>query len=101
MLLETGLHRFLLRGSRILRPGWTEFYRPYVMEDTQDLPHLEVGMHIPIAGIRALGRFTQPPPRYNPSSLLRKMEEENIGTKATRAETIDTLYRRGYVKDLH
>jgi len=100
MILETGLHRFLLRGSRILRPGWTEFYRPYVMEDTQELPQLDVGMHIPIARIRALGKFTQPPPRYNPSSLLRKMEEENIGTKATRADTIETLYRRGYVKDL-
>src|SRR3990170_2563370 len=100
MILETGPHRFLLRGSRILQPGWTEFYRPYVMEDAHELPHLDVGMQVPIARIRALEKFTQPPPRYNPSSLLKKMEEENIGTKATRAEIIEMLYRRGYVKDI-
>ncbi len=100
MILETGPYRFLLRGSRILQPGWTEFYSPYVMEDTQELPQLDVGMQVPITRIRALEKFTQPPPRYNPSSLLKKMEEENIGTKATRAEIIEMLYRRGYVKDL-
>lgn len=44
-------------------------------------------------------KFTQPPPRYNPSSLLRAMEDSEIGTKATRADIIDTLFRRGYVKD--
>lgn len=100
MVLGINTHQFLLRGLRILQPGWTEFYRPYVSEDTQELPPLEIGMHVPVARIRALEKFTQPPPRYNPGSLLKKMEQENIGTKATRAEIIETLYRRGYVKDL-
>jgi DNA topoisomerase-1 len=40
-----------------------------------------------------------PPPRYNPSSLLRKMETEGIGTKATRADIIETLYWRKYIID--
>jgi DNA topoisomerase-1 len=44
-------------------------------------------------------KYTQPPPRYNPSSLLREMEDAEIGTKATRADIIETLFRRGYVKD--
>lgn len=100
MVLERGPYRFVLRGSRLLRPGWSEFYLPYVTEHTQELPPLEVGMQVPIARIQALEKFTQPPSRYNPGSLLKKMEEENIGTKATRAEIIETLYRRGYIKDL-
>jgi DNA topoisomerase-1 len=45
-----------------------------------------------------INKFTKPPPRYNPSSILRKMEETEIGTKATRAETIQTLYDRKYVQ---
>src|SRR3989442_6534077 len=48
--------------------------------------------------IRCLERYSQPLPRYNPVSLLRKMEDENLGTKATRADIIEILYRRGYVK---
>ena len=41
--------------------------------------------------------FTKPPARYNPRSLLLKMEKEDIGTKATRAATIQTLYDRKYL----
>src|SRR5207249_8941510 len=43
--------------------------------------------------------FTQPPHPYNPSSLLKKMEDANIGTKATRAGIIDLLYARGYIRE--
>jgi DNA topoisomerase-1 len=41
--------------------------------------------------------FTQSPARFNPSSLLMKMEKEQIGTKATRATTIQTLFNRKYL----
>ncbi len=99
IILEHAPHKFFLRGSRILKAGWTEFYLPYVSEDAQGLPDLEVGMKVPLRDINAWEKFTQPPPRYNPSSLLKKMEEENIGTKATRAEIVEILYRRGYVRE--
>jgi DNA topoisomerase-1 len=44
-------------------------------------------------------KFTKPPPRYNPSSLLKKMEKEEIGTKATRAGIIQTLQNRKYIRE--
>src|SRR5437660_7255350 len=59
-----------------------------------------IGNKYPIINIKAKQKFTEHPPRYNPSSLLRRMEEENIGTKATRAEIIEILYRRGYIKNI-
>lgn len=93
-------HRFFVRGSRIVREGWIEFYRPYASDESQRLPDLKVGDDIPLTTIQVMEKFTEPPPRYNPSSLLRKMEEENIGTKATRAEIIEILYRRGYIKNV-
>ncbi len=99
IILTTGSHRFFLRGSQILEPGWTEFYQPYVRQESQEVPPLSVGEKVPLHSIRSLEKFTQPPPRFNPGSLLRKMEEENIGTKATRAEIIEILYRRGYIKE--
>jgi DNA topoisomerase-1 len=100
MTLKKEPHRFLLRGSRILREGWIEFYKPYTSDDSQTLPDLKVGDKLPLTIIQAAQKFTEPPPRYNPSSLLRKMEDENIGTKATRAEIIEILYQRGYIKNI-
>jgi DNA topoisomerase I len=100
LTLKKAPHRFFLKGSRILREGWIEFYKPYASDDSQRLPDLRVGDRIPLAEIQAKQKFTEPPPRYNPSSLLRKMGDENIGTKATRAEIIEILYRRGYIKNI-
>ncbi len=98
-VLERGSHKFFLRGLLTLKPGWTEFYRPYVSLETQELPPLKVGVAVPVCRIAALEKFTQPPPRFNSAGLLGKMEEANIGTKATRAEIIEILYKRGYVKE--
>ena len=100
LTLKKDLHRFFLRGTRLLREGWIQFYRPYASDESQNLPDLKVGDKIPITKIEDIQKFTEPPPRYNPSSLLLEMEEENIGTKATRAEIIEILYRRGYIKNI-
>ena len=92
-------HKFFLRGSRLIAEGWVEYYQRYVTDDSRELPTLTIGDQVKVRGIEAKEKFTEPPPRYNPSSLLRKMEDENIGTKATRAEIIEILYRRGYIKE--
>jgi len=100
LTLKKEPHRFFLRGSRLLREGWIEFYKPFASDASQKLPDLKVGDKIPLTKIQAVQKFTEPLPRYNPSSLLRKMEDENIGTKATRAEIIEILYRRDYIKNI-
>src|SRR6266581_4596165 len=92
-------YRFFLSGSRIVRLGWIEFYRPYAFDESRSLPDLKIGDRAKVQDIRSVEKFAQPPHRYNPSSLLKKMEETNIGTKATRAGIIDLLYTRGYVRD--
>lgn len=90
-------HRFLMHASRLVRQGWVKFYSPYASQESTELPDLKLGMEVPVGNIEAVEKFTQPPPRFNSASLLKKMEEANIGTKATRAEIIEILYRRGYV----
>jgi len=88
---------FYIHGSRLIHPGWTRYYEPYVKFAETVLPKIELGQEVTFKEVTLRERFTTPPPRYNPSSLLRKMEESEIGTKATRAEIIDILYKRGYV----
>ena len=41
---------------------------------------------------------TKPPSRYNPASLVKKMESLNLGTKSTRAIIVSTLLERNYIK---
>src|SRR3989442_15749157 len=99
IILNHNNHRFLLSGSNFVTLGWFEFYRPYAFDDSRPLPDLRVGDKATVQDIKSVERFTQPPHRYNPSSLLKKMEDANIGTKATRAGIIDLLYARGYVRE--
>jgi DNA topoisomerase-1 len=96
-VIKVGEHTYLLRGSRLIEKGWTALYTPYAKFEDNALPSLNVGQRVLVHDIRSEQKFTQPPSHYNPSSLLRKMEESEIGTKATRADIIETLYRRGYV----
>jgi DNA topoisomerase-1 len=89
---------FHLRGSRILERGWMIFYAPYIREKEVVLPSLRKGQVIPIVRIGAIRRHTKPPSRFNPSSVLKLMEDGMIGTKATRTDIIDTLFERGYIE---
>jgi len=92
-------YHFYLRGRRTLKEGWLRFYGPYVRSEEVLLPPIEEGQTINIKKVILEDKFTKPPPRYNPGSLLKRMEEAEIGTKATRAYIIQTLYDRKYVRD--
>jgi len=91
--------RFYLRGRRILKEGWMRFYKPYLRTEEVSLPPIKEGETIRLSSLSREDKFTKPPPRYNPSSLLKRMEEEGIGTKATRADIIETLFNRKYITE--
>ncbi len=91
-------HTFVLNGAKTLFLGWTEFCEPHEKLKDLLLPDINVGQTVHLASIKAIQRYTKPPPRYNQSSLLNVMEKSNLGTKATRASIIETLYRRRYIQ---
>jgi len=97
--LEVDGHSFFLRGRQILKEGWMQFYKPYSRAEEVLLPSIKEGETVRLKRVVCDDKFTNPPPRYNPSSLLKKMEELGIGTKATRADIIETLYNRRYITD--
>jgi DNA topoisomerase-1 len=92
-------HSFYLRGRQTLKEGWLRFYKPYVRSEEVLLPKVEEEQAINVRKVILEDRFTKPPSRYNPGSLLKKMEEAEIGTKATRSSIIQTLYDRRYVRE--
>lgn len=95
--LRLGNERFILRGSEIVKKGWLETYLPYYTPEERTIPQLKEGDSLTVKRIVSEEKFTNPPHRYNPASLVREMERLGIGTKATRAEIVETLYKRGYI----
>jgi DNA topoisomerase-1 len=95
--IDIGGHEFRAEASIPLYEGWMLFYRPYIRLEQRELPELHNGDLLENLGTSMEEKFTQPPARYNQSSLLAKMEQEQIGTKATRADIISTLFKRNYV----
>ncbi|MBI2183664.1 MAG: DNA topoisomerase I [Thaumarchaeota archaeon] len=90
-------YNFRVNGRRTLKEGWLKYYGNYAAVEDVILPPLKESDQVKVLSVDAAEKFEQPPPRFNQSSLLEKMENEGIGTKATRADIINTLYQRGYI----
>jgi DNA topoisomerase-1 len=96
--IDVNKHIFYLRGISTHKQGWTRFYSQYYNPKDKKLPVIKKDQRIPITKLSTRRKYTKSSPRYNPSSLIRKMEQEKIGTKSTRSNIVDTLYQRGYIK---
>ena len=97
VLIAVNGYKFKANGRITKYAGWTKYYTPYANMHDVELPQLNVGDILANKGIKSVEKFTQPPLRFNQASLLDRMEKEQIGTKATRAEIIKTLIDRGYI----
>ena len=87
---------FTSNGHELLETGWRKIY-PFYSSSKSPLPILFEGEEVQVIRVELESKFTRAPPPYTQGSLLAKMESENVGTKATRAETISTLIDREYI----
>lgn len=90
---------FHAEGLRTLEPGWMAWYAPYVKVKEQILPPVKKGDMVKNKKLEMIDKETQPPNRYTQASLLKKLEDLGLGTKATRAHILQTLYDRGYIEE--
>ena len=69
-------------------------------ERNQDrvLPPLESGMELELRKLDPEQHFTQPPPRFNESSLIKELEERGIGRPSTYAAILSTIQDKGYAE---
>ncbi|TDA30138.1 MAG: DNA topoisomerase I, partial [Hadesarchaea archaeon] len=95
--LMCGDQVFHLSGRRVVERGWLDLYGKYAEAEEVPLPPLEEGQKLRVKEVRLERGETQPPPRYNPASIVREMAERGLGTKATRAVILQNLYERGYI----
>ncbi len=61
------------------------------------LPNLTQGETVSAASIQAAGHETKPPARYTEPTLIKELEEREIGRPSTYASIMGTIVNRGYV----
>lgn len=88
-------------GSKLKFAGFTAVYAgadSTKKEKDIVLPELAEGDILNIAKTLPQQHFTEPPPRYNDASLVKTLEEKEIGRPSTYAPIIETIQARGYVQ---
>jgi len=88
---------FVAKGTRTTEKGWFVYYGNYVRLEEEELPKVKENDIVNVKKITLHEKETQPPKRYTPASIIRELEKRSLGTKATRAQIIDTLFQRHYV----
>ena len=88
-------------GSRLKFPGFTAVYAGAdATKKEKDVILLELAEGDALDIVKTLPQqhFTEPPPRYNDASLVKTLEEKEIGRPSTYAPIIETIQARGYVQ---
>ena len=115
--LECGGMEFIAKGTIVREGGWRKVWRePEERTDdtTAALPALQESDALPVKGCDVERKQTKPRPIHTESSLLDAMEtagrsltdeaereamkDSGIGTPATRAAIIETLFARDYIR---
>ncbi len=89
-------YSFKATGSTIKFDGWLKVYPAKVKNNL--LPPLTKGQLLALGKLEPKQSFTEPPPRYNDASLVKKLEELEIGRPSTYAPIISTIQQRNYIK---
>ena len=96
--IENGDYTFRTTGSKLLFDGYQRVYKTGADEEKDRiLPSLEEGEKLENTDIKGEQNFTQPPSRYTEASLVKELEEKNIGRPSTYAPIVATLSERKYV----
>jgi DNA topoisomerase I len=62
------------------------------------LPKVVEGEELRLKGLRPEQHFTEPPPRYNEATLVKRLEADGVGRPSTYASILSTIQEREYVK---
>ena len=99
--INANKHTFRVSGSRLKFPGFTTIYKEgqdnSEEESEADIIPLTKDEKLCLQDVEYSQHFTEPPPRYTESTLVKALEANGIGRPSTYAPIIATLIEREYV----
>ncbi|MBI4360484.1 DNA topoisomerase I [Candidatus Micrarchaeota archaeon] len=97
VVLTLGKEDFQADGAHTVHSGWHSIYAPYTKIEETILPPFKEGQKVTAEDLAKVRKDTQPPKRFTQASVIKALESKGLGTKATRAQIVQTLYNRNYV----
>jgi DNA topoisomerase I len=92
-------HDLIARGQSVKFDGWFKVYK-FTSTKDEMLPDAKEKEDLVLKDISKTKHSTQPPPRYNEGSLVKKLESEGVGRPSTYASIMEGIQKRGYVEKL-
>jgi DNA topoisomerase I len=96
---------FRATGSVEKFDGFLKIYKEgkdEVDEDEEEMKHklpaVVEGEHLRLKALLPEQHFTEPPPRYNEATLVKRLEADGVGRPSTYASILSTIQEREYVK---
>jgi len=89
-------YTFEAHGSTLKFDGFLKMYEVKIQEN--ELPQLQEKETLDLQELKKEQHFTMPPSRFSEASLIKKLEEYEIGRPSTYATIISTIQDRNYVE---
>lgn len=99
--IDANEYNFKANGQSIKFKGFMTLYVEGTDEKEDEIgqiPLLEVNQEVEKEKIESKQSFTEPPPRYTEASLVKALEEKDIGRPSTYSPTITTILTRHYIE---
>lgn len=99
--VKTPKHIFRATGKALKSKGYLDISSDQVADQKIDLPNLKEKDLLDLFGktpIMCEQKFTQPPPRFTEETLIKYLEDNQIGRPATYAQITKTITSRNYVE---
>jgi DNA topoisomerase I len=98
-------YTFRATGSVLKFEGFLKVYqegKDQADEEDEELKHrlpvVTEGEKLRFKSLRPDQHFTEPPPRYNEATLVKRLEADGVGRPSTYASILSTIQEREYVK---
>ncbi|MEE0771572.1 MAG: type I DNA topoisomerase [Anaerovoracaceae bacterium] len=97
-VIDNGDYAFKATGSKMLFDGFLKVYAALKEgEEDRILPDIKENEELKALKVEGEQNFTQPPARFTEASLVKELEEKNIGRPSTYAPIVATLQDRNYI----
>lgn len=96
--LTAGDYQLRARGSTLVFDGFLKVWEmPPLKDEGIEIPDLNEGDVLTLKEVLPEQHFTEPPKRFSEASLVKDLEDKEIGRPSTYASIVSTIQDRNYV----